>query len=81
MTDKSTCDELAAALKGLHSDIEDLIGESHGVYGLHLNGDISPWGELVEGGRFERLTHLSAAREALSKYESDRAAAIRQGVS
>jgi hypothetical protein len=27
-------------------------------YGLHLNGDPSPWDELLPGGRFERLTNL-----------------------
>lgn len=32
---------------------ESLINESKGVYGLHLNGDPSPWEELLEGGRFE----------------------------
>ena len=31
----------------------DLMDESAGVYGLHLNGDPSPWDELRTGGRFE----------------------------
>jgi hypothetical protein len=30
-----------------------LVNESDGVYGLHLNGDPSPWSELLEGGEFE----------------------------
>lgn len=31
----------------------DLIAESQGVFGLHLNGVNSPWSELCEGGRYE----------------------------
>ncbi len=30
-----------------------LIAESHGVAGLHLNGDVAPWDELLRGGRCE----------------------------
>lgn len=56
---------LLEALQGLLSDIEGLIGESGGVYGLHMNGDPSPWNELDEGGRFERLSNLSAAHAAI----------------
>lgn len=54
------------AVAGLVDDIDGLIAESSGVYGLHLNGDPAPWDELVEGGRFERLTHLQAVRELLN---------------
>lgn len=38
--------------KGLNA-VRELINESTGVYGLHLNGDVSPWDELRTGGRFE----------------------------
>lgn len=48
-------------------EVQDLIGESHGVYGLHLNGDESPWGELEKGGRFERLTLLNEALAAINE--------------
>ena len=58
-----------AALNGLTEDIQCLIGESAGVYGLHLNGDLSPWGELEAGGRFERLTHLPDAHAAIAAAE------------
>ena len=54
--------KLASAALG---EVQDLIGESHGVYGLHLNGDESPWGELEQGGRFERLTLLNEALAAI----------------
>lgn len=33
--------------------IADLIADSYGVAGLHLNGDVAPWAELRTGGRFE----------------------------
>lgn len=37
--------------KGLLS-VGALIAESHGVYGLHLNGDVAPWDELLPPGRY-----------------------------
>lgn len=48
-------------MKSLAREIGGLIAESEGVYGLHLNGDPSPWEELLPGGRFERLTSLEKA--------------------
>ena len=44
--------ELSVARKGLEA-VETLINDSHGVCGLHLNGDFAPWSELRTGGRFE----------------------------
>ena len=38
--------------KGI-SAVESLINDSHGVYGLHLNGDLAPWASLRTGGQFE----------------------------
>lgn len=43
--------ELAVARKGLEA-VETLINDSHGVCGLHLNGDVAPWDELRACGRF-----------------------------
>ena len=54
------------AAQGLIDDIDCLMAESEGVAGLHLNGDLAPWGELEPGGRFERLTHLDLLRDALA---------------
>jgi hypothetical protein len=54
------------AVSGLVDDIECLIDESEGVYGMHLNGDPSPWSELESGGRFERLTHLPIVKGLLA---------------
>ena len=59
----------SAALKlarGALGEVQDLISESHGVYGLHLNGDESPWSESEQGGRFERLTTLPEALAAIN---------------
>lgn len=56
-------DEACLHLRAVVSEVEDLIGESCGVYGLHLNGDAAPWSELVAGGRFERIASVAAARE------------------
>ena len=55
--------------KGL-SAVRDLINESTGVYGLHLNGDVSPWDELRTGGRFEGwLMDFDAAIDAAMRAE------------
>ena len=54
-------------------ELVGLIEESSGVYGLHLNGDVSPWDELLPQGRFERLTSLHDAIEALQTPPADRA--------
>lgn len=59
--------KLYKALDNLLDDILGLMDESEGVYGLHLNGDVSPWGELDEGGRFERLTSISDAVNVLKQ--------------
>lgn len=58
---------LVVALEGLLRDVQDLMAGSEGVTGLHLNGDVAPWSELDEGGRFERLSHMSEAVSALSQ--------------
>ena len=43
------------------NEFTDLMSESYGIIGLHLNGDVAPWSEIEEGGRFERLTSLKTA--------------------
>lgn len=48
-------------LRKIVEDFETLVGESSGVYGLHLNGDPSPWSEILQGGRFERIGDIEAA--------------------
>ena len=44
--------ERSVLISGLKA-VRDLINGSHGVSGLHQNGDVAPWHELREGGRFE----------------------------
>jgi hypothetical protein len=61
--------ELLDALINLLADVETLVSESTGVYGLHLNGDPAPWEELLEGGRFEWVTTLASAHAAIAKAE------------
>jgi hypothetical protein len=39
-------------LRQLEIDLRGLIKDSDGVAGLHLNGDLAPWSELVPGGNF-----------------------------
>lgn len=59
--------QLLKALNGLCDAIDDLIANSHGVTGLHLNGDVAPWESLIEGGQFEPwLLALSDARATIS---------------
>ena len=44
---------LRGAAKAMHEALTSLIQESTGVVGLHLNGDVAPWDELLAGGRYE----------------------------
>jgi hypothetical protein len=37
----------------LKYDLNVLIDESYGVSGLHLNGAVAPWSDLLTGGRYE----------------------------
>lgn len=63
---------LREALKEVVSTFDDLIAESGGVYGLHLNGDNAPWESLIAGGRFEEWTSgLEVARATLAQPAAD----------
>ena len=66
--------ELAVARKGLEA-VESLMNESHGVGGLHLNGDFAPWNELRTGGRFEEW--LIAFDDALNAARSSNPTGLR----
>lgn len=48
-----------------HDDVEILMNESHGVAGLHQNGDVAEWGELELGGRFEEWLRSVAIVRAI----------------
>lgn len=61
--------EIEKARKGLIA-VKDLIDNSYGVVGLHLNGDPAPWESLLEGGQFEDwLKDFSEAISAASATE------------
>ena len=53
---------IAKLVRGINA-AADLMDNSSGVDGLHLNGDIAPWNELRTGGRLEEW--LVAFDEAL----------------
>jgi hypothetical protein len=60
---RDTVIELASDLV---RSLDDLIGSSEGVAGLHRNGDLAPWDTLLEGGEFEAwLKALDAMRAGL----------------
>ena len=52
-----------AKLEAVRVALADLIDNSEGVAGYHLNGDLAPWSELVAGGRYECLPSLDACAE------------------
>lgn len=48
--------------------VRELINESHGIYGLHLNGDVAEWDSLLIGGCYEEwICEFSIAEEMLEK--------------
>lgn len=60
-------DAAVEALRGLVSSVDALVSDSYGVVGLHLNGDVAPWDELLQGGRYEEwLAALEDARAILA---------------
>lgn len=59
---------LREALAGVLTDIDALVDQSEGVAGLHLNGDVAPWADLLPGGRYETwLATVADARAALAE--------------
>ncbi len=46
-------DQLKAQINSMKQAIDDLVRNSEGVAGLHQNGEMAPWDELLTGGRFE----------------------------
>lgn len=62
--------DLAARLV---DELDGMGGESDGVPGLHLNGDVATWDELLPGGRFERLSSLDELRAAIAAQPAESA--------
>ena len=51
--------------KGLRA-VEALISDSHGVSGLHLNGDVAPWDELrMDGAYSDWLADFDTAMDLI----------------
>lgn len=49
--------------------VQQLIDNSQGVYGLHLNGEPAPWSDLQTGGRYEGwLVEFDDAMKIAEKY-------------
>ena len=68
---------LKKARAGLKA-VEDLMAESRGVAGLHLNGDDAPWDDLRMGGKYEGW--LRAFDEAIAAIGSFAATGDGKGV-
>lgn len=64
-------EQIRQALVDLVASLQELIANSDGVAGLHLNGDIADWESLTEGGRFEGwLLALDKAERLLNTMET-----------
>ena len=72
MSEALKCKELYEALDKACRSVTELIGFSHGVDGLHMNGDVAPWEDLRSGGRYEGwLIEFDEALETLRKYAQE----------
>lgn len=64
---------LAVALEKACDSVCELIDNSCGVEGLHMNGDVAPWHDLRSGGRYEGwLVEFDEALELLQKYQQSK---------
>ena len=70
----SVPDEFYNAVTNLSVELEELVAETSGVYGLHLNGAPSPWEEILEGGRFERISSLHVVQNLLAAQQPEQPA-------
>lgn len=63
--------DIAILIRGLRA-VDDLISQSQGVDGLHLNGDIAFWGELLDNewlGDFKKaLAELEAVQRSQDEW-------------
>lgn len=65
--------ELLEALEELKQCVCDLVADSDGVAGLHLNGDLAHWHELMPGGMYEEwLLPVEKARKAIAKAKGEK---------
>jgi len=69
VSDRESCSP--ARLRRMVDQFWALINNSHGVDGLHLNGDVAPWDSLLPGGEFEAWLSEMETEEEQSEQESD----------
>ena len=67
---RTISDELAEKVEKAFGAVRGLINESTGVAGLHLNGDVAPWDELEEGGRYEEW--LATFAQAVDAWHAEK---------
>lgn len=59
---------LLSALSTLVDDVNALVSESEGVAGLHRNGDVAPWVDLLPGGQYgEWLAGMERAEREIER--------------
>ena len=67
---KARLAEAVEVIHALRKDIDDLVGNSTGVAGLHMNGDVADWDSLLPGGCFGAwLGSVEQADDFLAKQE------------
>lgn len=64
----------------LLAEIDDLIETTDGLAGLHRNGDLATWEELLPEGQYERLSSIEMLRDALAAANTAGATAATPGV-
>lgn len=66
-------EDLAGALEKACDSVCELIDNSRGVDGLHLNGDVAAWDDLRSGGMYEGwLVEFDGALDVLQKYQQSK---------
>lgn len=66
--DAALVKELVEAAARVAADVADLAAHSEGVAGLHMDGDLAPWGSLLDGGEFGAwLGSVAELEEVLAK--------------
>ena len=66
------------ALEGGIAAVSSLIAQSSGVEGLHHNGDIATWEDLLAGGQYEDWLRAFSEAEAAIEGDSEAAEAARK---
>jgi hypothetical protein len=66
-------DQLKAQINGMKEAIDDLVRNSEGIAGLHQNGDVALWDELLTGGRFDEWLCVldDTPQQCLAAHDAD----------